>query len=147
MIFREAVPADLPAVLGLLVDDAQGRNRDSTEVDEAYRRAFAEIAADPRNELIVGDDDGTVVACMQLTYIPGLSRHGAQRLLIEAVRVHSGRRGQRIGARMMTWAIDRARDRGCALVQLTTHKSRADAHRFYRRLGFEDSHEGMKLAL
>ncbi|MFB9239881.1 GNAT family N-acetyltransferase [Plantactinospora siamensis] len=147
MIFRTAVRADLPAILELLVADQLGRARDRAVVDETYEQAFAAIDADPRNELIVGDDDGTVVACMQLTYIPGLSRHGAERLQVEAVRVRADRRGQRIGERMMAWAIDRARDRGCAMAQLTTDKSRADAHRFYLRLGFVASHEGMKLAL
>jgi GNAT superfamily N-acetyltransferase len=97
--------------------------------------------------LIVADDGGEVVACMQITYIPGLGRHGAERSLIEAVRVRADRRGRGVGARLVTWAIERARERGCALVQLTTDKSRVDAHRFYARLGFVASHEGMKLAL
>ncbi|MFC7545576.1 GNAT family N-acetyltransferase [Plantactinospora sp. GCM10030261] len=147
MILREAVQADLPAIVTLLTDDVLGRSRDHTTVDEAYERAFADIDADPRNLLIVGEDGGEVVACMQITYIPGLGRHGAERSLIEAVRVRSDRRGDGLGERMMRWAIDRARERGCALVQLTTDKSRTDAHRFYLRLGFVASHEGMKLAL
>lgn len=147
MIFREAARADLPAVVALLADDVLGKARDHREVDAAYERAFADIAADPRNHLIVADDGGEVVACMQITYIPGLGRHGAERSQIEAVRVRSDRRGQGLGGRLIRWAIDRARERGCALVQLTTDKSRADAHRFYAGLGFVASHEGMKLAL
>ena len=147
MIFRTATRADLPAIIALLADDVLGKARDFAVVDDAYERAFADIDADPRNLLVVADDGGEVVACMQLTYIPGLGRHGAERSQIEAVRVRADRRGTGLGARFMTWAIDRARERGCALVQLTTDKSRADAHRFYARLGFVASHEGMKLAL
>ncbi|MFG3419218.1 GNAT family N-acetyltransferase [Micromonospora sp. NPDC049460] len=147
VIFREAVRADLPAVLALLADDVLGKSRDFTEVDDAYERAFADIAADPRNQLIVADADGEVVGCMQLTYIPGLGRHGAERQLVEAVRVHSDRRGRGLGRQMMTWAVDQAKQRGCALVQLTTDKTRHDAHRFYLSLGFVASHEGMKLPL
>jgi GNAT superfamily N-acetyltransferase len=116
-------------------------------VDERYQRAFADITADPRNMLAVADDSGEVVGCMQITYIPGLSRHGAERSQIEAVRVRADRRGSGLGQRFMGWAIDQARERGCALMQLTTDKSRADAHRFYARLGFVASHEGMKLKL
>ncbi|MCX4473688.1 aminoalkylphosphonic acid N-acetyltransferase [Micromonospora sp. MW-13] len=147
LILREAVRADLPAVIALLADDMLGKTRDFTEVDEAYERAFADISADPRNHLVVADEDGVLVGCMQITYIPGLGRHGAERSLIEAVRVRSDRRGQGLGREMMRWAIDQAERRGCALVQLTTDKSRPDAHRFYRGLGFTASHEGMKLTL
>ena len=147
VIFREAVRADLPDVLALLADDVLGRTRDRPEVDAAYERAFVDLAADPRNHLIVADDGGELVGCFQLTYIPGLGRHGAERALIESVRVRADRRGRGLGRTMMRWAIDRARERGCALVQLTTDKRRADAHRFYRDLGFVASHEGMKLAL
>ncbi|MEU0550395.1 GNAT family N-acetyltransferase [Micromonospora sp. NPDC005979] len=147
MIFREAVRADLPTVIALLADDVLGKARDFTQVDEAYERAFADISADPRNFLIVAEQDGELVGCLQITYIPGLGRHGAERSLIESVRVRSDRRGQGLGRQMMAWVIDQARQRGCALVQLTTDKSRADAHRFYLGLGFRASHEGMKLPL
>ncbi|MEU5934983.1 GNAT family N-acetyltransferase [Micromonospora sp. NPDC047187] len=145
--YREAVRADLPAVIALLADDVLGKARDFTEVDEAYERAFADISADPRNQLIVAEQDGVMVGCLQITYIPGLGRHGAERSLIESVRVRSDQRGQGLGRELMTWAIDQARQRGCALVQLTTDKTREDAHRFYLGLGFTASHEGMKLAL
>ncbi|MFJ6197038.1 GNAT family N-acetyltransferase [Micromonospora sp. NPDC092111] len=147
VLFREAVRADLPAVLALLADDVLGTARDLAEVDEAYERAFADITADPRNQQVVAERDGEIVGCCQLTYIPGLGRHGVERALVEAVRVRSDLRGQGLGRAMMTWAIDQARARGCGLVQLTTDKSRADAHRFYRGLGFTASHEGMKLTL
>lgn len=145
--YREAVRADLPAVIALLADDVLGKARDFTEVDEAYERAFADISADPRNQLIVAEQGGELVGCLQITYIPGLGRHGSERSLIESVRVRSDRRGEGLGRDLMTWAIDQARQRGCALVQLTTDKTRADAHRFYLGLGFVASHEGMKLAL
>ena len=147
LILREAVRADLPAVLDLLADDMLGRTRDVGEVDATYEKAFADIAADPRNQLVVAEADGEVVGCMQLTYIPGLGRHGTERQLVEAVRIRSDQRGQGLGRQMMSWAIDQARRRGCGLVQLTTDKSRHDAHRFYLGLGFVASHEGMKLSL
>ncbi|MFC4021886.1 GNAT family N-acetyltransferase [Micromonospora sp. GCM10011542] len=147
VIFREAARADLPAVIALLADDVLGKARDFTEVDAAYEKAFADITADPRNHLIVAEQGGELVGCLQITYIPGLGRHGAERSLIESVRVRSDRRGQGLGRELMAWAIDQARQRGCALVQLTTDKTRQDAHRFYLGLGFAASHEGMKLAL
>ncbi len=147
MIIRTATRADLDAIVGLIVDDMLGGSRDVPAVDAAYEKAFADIEADPRNEMIVGEDDGVVVACLQITYIPGLGRHGAERSLIEMVRVSSERRGQGLGQELMTWAIEQAKARGCGLVQLTSDKRRADAHRFYERLGFEASHEGMKLSL
>ena len=147
MIFREAVRRDLPAIIALLADDVLGKARDHDVVDVQYETAFDAISADSRNFLIVADDGGSVVGCFQLTYIPGLGRHGAERCQIEAVRVSSGMRGRGLGRDMMTWAIAQARSRGCALVQLTTDKTRLDAHRFYERLGFTASHEGMKLAL
>jgi GNAT superfamily N-acetyltransferase len=147
VIFREATRHDLPAIIALLADDVLGKARDFTVVDEAYERAFADIDADSRNHLIVADDGGEIVACMQITYIPGLGRHGSERSQIEAVRVRSDRRGHGVGRDMMVWAIEQARQRGCAMMQLTTDKSRLDAHRFYTRLGFVASHEGMKLPL
>ncbi|GIJ35878.1 GNAT family N-acetyltransferase [Micromonospora sediminimaris] len=147
VIFREAVRADLPAILDLLADDMLGRTRDVGEVDATYEKAFAEITADPRNQLVVAEAGGELLGCMQLTYIPGLGRHGTERQLIESVRVRSDQRGRGLGRQMMTWAIAQARRRGCGLVQLTTDKARHDAHRFYLGLGFVASHEGMKLSL
>jgi GNAT superfamily N-acetyltransferase len=147
VIIREAQRSDLDAILGLLTDDDLGRTRDVAVVDATYERAFADITADPRTHLIVADDDGCVIGCFQLNFIPGLGRHGGERAQIEAVRIRSDRRGNGLGRELMTWAIERARDRGCHLVQLTSDKSRHDAHRFYESLGFVASHEGMKLAL
>src|SRR5690606_25606629 len=120
MIFREAVRADLAAIVALLADDVLGKARDATVVDEAYERAFADIEADPRNHLIVAEADGEVVAFLQVTYIPGLGRHGAERAQVESVRVRSDRRGSGLGGKLMMWVIEQARHRGCRLVQLTT---------------------------
>ncbi|MCI0570065.1 MAG: GNAT family N-acetyltransferase [Myxococcaceae bacterium] len=147
--FRTAVPSDLPVLLALLADDAIARSRtgSSAEPTPAVRAAFDEIEADPNNELLVGEREGEVVACLQLTYIPGLSRGGMRRALVEAVRVRADLRGQRIGERLMEEGMARARARGCSLMQLTTDKRREAAHRFYARLGFSASHEGMKRAL
>jgi GNAT superfamily N-acetyltransferase len=146
VIFRTAARTDLPAIVALLADDVLGKARDFTVVDDAYERAFAAIEADPRNMLAVADD-GDVIGCMQITFIPGLGRHGAERAQFEAVRIRSDRRGAGLGKQFMSWAIDLARERGCALVQLTTDKARTDAHRFYTALGFVATHEGMKLRL
>lgn len=87
------------------------------------------------------------MATCQLSFLPGLSRRGSWRSQIEAVRVAASIRGLGIGAIMVNWAASESRRRGCSLMQLTTDKSRKDAHRFYQRLGFEASHEGMKLTL
>jgi GNAT superfamily N-acetyltransferase len=136
--------------VGLLAADQLGATRDGVNAPEdlaAYQRAFRAIDADPAHLLVVGDAGGEVVATMQLSFLPGLARRGALRAQIEAVRVHDGHRGGGLGAAMLAWAIDEARRRGCALVQLTTDKSRTSAHRFYERLGFVASHEGMKLTL
>ncbi|GIE93407.1 GNAT family N-acetyltransferase [Actinoplanes rishiriensis] len=151
MKFRLAGRADVPAILELLADDEISRSRGfgavPEEADAATWAAFEAIDADPANELIVGEHDGDVVATCQLTFIPGLSRGGAWRMTIEAVRVRGDRRGAGIGKKLMAYAITRARERGCRIVQLTTDKRRAEAQRFYAGLGFVASHEGMKLAL
>ena len=151
MEFRSAERSDVPAILELLADDEVSRARGfgvvPEEVDAATWAAFEAIDADPGNELIVGVDGGEVIATSQLTFTPGLSRGGAWRMTIEAVRVRADRRGDGIGRRLMAYAIGRARDRGCRIVQLTTDKRRADAHRFYESLGFAATHEGMKLMI
>ncbi|WP_330333928.1 GNAT family N-acetyltransferase [Streptomyces sp. NBC_00536] len=148
MIFRTATRQDLPAIIALLSDEDAVVDPRTVEVDAAYERAFAAVDADGRNEMVVLDEgDGTVVGCLQLTYIPGLGRHGQERALIEAVRVRADRRGAGLGRSLLTWAIDRARSRGCTLVQLTSNKRRAEAHRLYGSLGFAASHDGFKLPL
>jgi GNAT superfamily N-acetyltransferase len=146
---RIARRGDVPAILGLLADDDIARSRGpvSEEADAAVWRAFEEIDADPNNELIVGEEGGEVVATCQLTFTPGLSRGGATRMTIEAVRVRQDRRGGGRGKKLIAYAVDRARDRGCRVVQLTTDKRRSQAQRFYASLGFTASHEGLKLPL
>ncbi|MBJ6761779.1 GNAT family N-acetyltransferase [Myxococcaceae bacterium JPH2] len=147
--FRIATAADLSSILALLADDAIARTRTgyTEQPVPSVRAAFDEISADPNNELIVGELDGEVIATLQLTYIPGLSRGGMRRALVEAVRVRSDLRGRRIGEALMNDAMERARARGCGMMQLTTDKRRLEAHRFYARLGFAASHEGMKRLL
>ncbi|MFC9243769.1 GNAT family N-acetyltransferase [Streptomyces sp. NPDC057136] len=148
MIFRTATRRDLPAVVALLSDEDSVVDPRTVDVDEAYTRAFEAVDADARNEIVVIDEgDGTVLGCLQLTYIPGLGRHGQERALIEAVRVRADRRGAGLGRRLLTSAIDRARGRGCTLVQLTSNKRREEAHRLYGSLGFARSHDGFKLTL
>jgi ribosomal protein S18 acetylase RimI-like enzyme len=146
---RPARREDVPAIVALLADDPLGREREALAdpLPAAYSRAFDDIAAQDGNLLIVAERAGAVVGCLQLTLIPGLSRRGMKRGLIEAVRVASACRGLGVGERLVNHAIGIARDAGCGLVQLTSDKSRADAHRFYERLGFVASHVGMKLAL
>ncbi|WOH20827.1 GNAT family N-acetyltransferase [Paenarthrobacter sp. GOM3] len=144
---RRAQKGDLPRILALLADDQLGAARESADDLAPYELAFEAIDADPSHLLVVGELNGDVVATFQLSFIPGLSRRGSWRAQVEAVRVSGVLRGQGVGALMIEWAIGQARERGCSLVQLTTDKSRVDAHRFYERLGFVASHEGMKLAL
>ena len=133
----------------MLADDPLGQAREDTSEPPAavYTSAFAALEADPNNELAVMVREGAVIGCLQLTFIPGLSRKGAWRAQIESVRVASSLRGEGLGRRLFAWAITRARDKDCALVQLTTDKARPEALRFYEGLGFQASHEGMKLAL
>jgi len=143
---RRAVASDVPAIVAMLADDPLGARRERPG-DPSYAEAFAEIDADPRQVLAVAVAGDEVVGTLQLTFIPGLSRLGSTRALIEAVRVRSDQRGGGLGAELVRWAIETARTRGAALVQLTTDASRKDAHRFYERLGFQATHVGMKLIL
>jgi GNAT superfamily N-acetyltransferase len=143
---RRATRADVPGIVAMLADDELGAARERPG-DPAYLAAFDAVAADPNQLLVVADVDGTPVGTLQLTFIPGLSRQGAVRAQIEAVRIRSDQRGGGLGGQLIGWAIEAARQRGCALVQLTTDASRTDAHRFYQRLGFQPSHVGMKLTL
>jgi len=146
MIIREATEADVDAIARLLADDGLGRGRE-TPGDAAYVRAFAAMSAQPGNIYLVAEAEDEVVGCLQFTVIHGLSRRGASRAQIEGVRVHAGHRGQRIGETLFEAAFERAAAEGCTLVQLTTDRSRADALRFYERLGFAPTHWGMKLVL
>ena len=150
---RRATRGDLPAVVHLLADDALGAARETGGDMAPYERAFKAIHGDPAHLLAVGEvvpdgeTAGTVIATFQLSFLPGISRQGAWRSQLEGVRVAGGWRGRGVGELMVRWAVDESRRRDCALMQLTTHKSRTAAHRFYERLGFEASHEGMKRTL
>lgn len=151
---RSARCADLAAIVALLADDALGARRERTDAAsgedapaDGYAEAFAAIEADPGCELLVVCRDARVIGTMQLNYAPGLSRHGAWRATIEAVRVARDERSRGLGRAMIEYAIGRARSRGCRIVQLTSDRSRIEAHRFYERLGFVASHVGFKLEL
>jgi GNAT superfamily N-acetyltransferase len=146
LVFRKARAADLPAIVAMLADDPLGAEREDTSrpLAHCYREAFAAIDGDPHQILVVGTVGETAIATLQITLIPGLSRKGAWRGQIEAVRVAQGHRNAEVGRAAIEWAIAACRSRGCSVVQLTTDKSRADAHRFYERLGFGASHVGYK---
>jgi GNAT superfamily N-acetyltransferase len=146
---RLARSTDVERIRALLADDELGRAREdlSAEGLKKYQHAFRRIDEDPGNELWVVEQDESLIATAQVTWIPYLSRGGNERCLVEAVRVASDLRGRGIGRELMLHIIERARQRGCNLVQLTSDRTRADAHRFYERLGFETSHHGMKLRL
>jgi ribosomal protein S18 acetylase RimI-like enzyme len=145
-VFRRAVAADIEAIVALLADDVLGAARERPG-DPAYAAAFAAVEADPNQLLAVVERDGRVIGCLQISFMPGLSHRGAWRGQIESVRIAASERGGGLGRRVFAWAIGECRARGCRLVQLTTDKSRTDARRFYESLGFQASHEGMKLAL
>lgn len=149
LAFRMARAADLPALVAMLADDTLGARRErlADPLPDGYARAFAAIAGNPWIELIVAEADGAPVGCLQLTLVPGLSRQGATRAQIEAVRVRADRRGRGLGHALVGHAIERAGARGAAIVEATSDKSRQDAHRFWRDLGFADTHEGFKLLL
>jgi GNAT superfamily N-acetyltransferase len=144
---RQAVQEDLPAILALLGDDEIAQTRTAAAPTSDVEAAFAEILVDDNNELWVIAREGRPVAVLQLTFIPGLSRNGMRRAQVEAVRVRRDLRGRGLGCCLMRHVIDRARERGCGLLQLTTDLRRHDAHRFYEALGFVASHVGMKLSL
>lgn len=147
--FRLAERSDLPAIVRMLADDPLGAGRERAEspLPAAYGAAFDAIEADPNHELLVAVSAEAVVGVLQLSFIPSLSHMGAWRAQVEGVRVASDARGTGLGSAMLRWAVERARSRGCAMVQLTTDRSREDALRFYQRLGFKASHHGMKLRL
>lgn len=147
--FRRATRQDVPDIVRLLADDPLGAQRERYEqpLPAEYYRAFEAIETDPNNELIVAERDGDVVGVLQLTFIPYLTHQGSWRALIEGVRVSSALRGQGLGRSLLQWAIARARERGCRIVQLTTDRTRPDALRFYESLGFRATHEGLKLDL
>ena len=149
LLFRRATIKDLSAIVHMLADDDLGsqRERDEALLPQTYIRAFNEIDADKNHELIVAELNGDVVGTLHLTFLPSISYQGGLRSQVESVRVDSTLRSKGIGAKMMSHAINRAKERGAYLMQLTSHESRTDAHRFYEQLGFKKAHVGMKLFL
>jgi GNAT superfamily N-acetyltransferase len=147
VVIRRATLADVPGIVAMIADDQLGVTRETLDDLTPYEHAFALIDDDPNQALVVADRNGELIGTLQLTIIPGLSRRGSSRGLVEAVRVAAAARGTGLGTTLMEWAIDESRRRGCTLVQLTSDKTRTDAHRFYDRLGFVNSHEGFKLKL
>ena len=146
---RSATYNDLPQIVEMLADDPLGKQREQfiTPLPKTYQQAFNAINEDLNNELIVAQKDDDVVGVLQLTFIPYLTYKGGWRLLVEGVRVDSRFRGCGIGKQLLQYAIEKAKQKKCVIVQLTTDKSRIDTHRFYENLGFKATHEGMKLHL
>ncbi|MDQ0582126.1 GNAT family N-acetyltransferase [Streptomyces rishiriensis] len=144
---RAAVAEDIPAIVGMLADDPLGAQRESPDDLGPYLTALERLTADPNQRLVVAVREGRVVGTLQLTIIPGLSRRGSTRSVVEGVRVHADERGSGLGTRFIEWAIEESRREHCQLIQLTSDNTRADAHRFYERLGFVASHVGFKLQL
>jgi ribosomal protein S18 acetylase RimI-like enzyme len=147
MLFRKANEKDLQAIVRLLADDELGAKRERYDetLPDCYYKAFRAIEAQSGNQIILAIDGQAVIGCLQLTIIPGLARQGMKRAQIEAVRIDQRCRGKGVGEALFNEAIAIARSEECGLVQLTTDKQRNDAHRFYNKLGFLASHEGMKL--
>jgi ribosomal protein S18 acetylase RimI-like enzyme len=144
---RPARRDDVAAIIAMLADDHLGHARERLEdpLPALYYDAFERLSRDPNIRLVVAEEGGHVVGCLQLCILPGLSSQGASRGLIEDVRVASDRRSRGIGERLVQWAVGEARGRGCKLVELLTHHTRTDAQRFYERLGFARSHVGMTI--
>lgn len=148
-VFRRAAANDVEAIVGLLADDMLGQTREDTTrpLNARYAAAFEAMDADPNQLLAVAADGGTIVGCLQITFLPGLSQTGMWRGQIESVRIAQSHRGGGLGHRFLEWAIEQCRERGCGMVQTNSDKSRTDAIRFYENLGFAASHEGLKLKL
>ncbi|WP_367043685.1 GNAT family N-acetyltransferase [Streptomyces sp. Je 1-332] len=144
---RPAVADDIPAIVEMLADDPLGSTRESPDDLTPYLAALERLDADPNQQQVVAVREGRVIGTLQLTIVPGLSRKGALRSIIEGVRVHADERGSGLGTRFIEWAVDESRRQGCQLVQLTSDATRTDARRFYERLGFTASHVGFKLQL
>jgi GNAT superfamily N-acetyltransferase len=144
---RPAEAGDVPVIVAMLADDPLGAQRESPDDLAPYLAALKRLAADPNQHLVVAVREGRVVGTLQLTIIPGLSRRGATRSIVEGVRIHADERGSGLGTQLIEWAIDESRRQDCQLVQLTSDQTRTDAHRFYERLGFTASHLGFKLQL
>jgi len=150
VLFRPAAQSDLAEIVRMLSDDPLGAKREhySSPLLPAYTHAFQSIESDPNNEIVLAvNHNDELLGFLQLTYIPNLTYQGRWRAMIEGVRVHADQRSRGIGQALVEYAIERARKRGCLMVQLTSDKSRAEALRFYTSLGFKATHEGFKLML
>ncbi|MFI5637495.1 GNAT family N-acetyltransferase [Streptomyces goshikiensis] len=147
LAIRPATEDDLPAIVAMLADDPLGATRESPDDLTPYATALKRLVEDPHQHVVVAVRGDRVVGTLQLTVVPGLSRKGATRSIIEGVRVHADERGSGLGTRFVEWAVDQSRRENCQLVQLTSDVTRTDAHRFYERLGFTASHVGFKLQL
>ncbi|MEO0555640.1 MAG: GNAT family N-acetyltransferase [Bacteroidota bacterium] len=149
MIFRNATQADVSTIVEMLTNDKLGRQRESLKdpLPQEYYDAFSKISSDPNQELIVVENDAQIVGTLQLSFIHYLTYRGGMRAQIEAVRIRADQRNKGLGKELFNWAIDRAKEKGAHIVQLTTDKKRPEALKFYKSLGFEASHEGMKLQL
>jgi ribosomal protein S18 acetylase RimI-like enzyme len=146
---RRARRDDVTAIVHMLADDALGGPRERIEdpLPAVYFDAFERVDRDPNIRLVVAEEGGAVIGCLQLCILPGISSQGSWRGLIEDVRVASHLRSRGIGEQLVQWAVTEARANGCKLVELLTSNSRVDAQRFYERLGFARSHVGMTLRL
>lgn len=149
MEFRKATKEDVYAIVRLLADDELGAQRERFEepLPAVYYEAFNAMESQVGNQIILAVENQKVIGCLQLTIIPGLARQGAKRAQIEGVRVDRDYRDKEVGEKLFQKAIAIAKSKKCGLVQLTTDKQRVDAHRFYDKLGFVASHEGMKRIL
>ncbi|WP_189972567.1 GNAT family N-acetyltransferase [Streptomyces avidinii] len=147
LTIRPATAADVPAIVAMLADDPLGATRESPDDLAPYLTALKRLTDDPNQHVVVAVRADRVVGTLQLTIVPGLSRKGATRSIIEGVRVHAEERGSGLGTRFIDWAVEKSRSENCSLVQLTSDVTRTDAHRFYERLGFSASHVGFKLQL
>jgi GNAT superfamily N-acetyltransferase len=144
---RLATERDLPAILRMLSGDRATASDELSPEAPCSANAFREIQASGHSATYVAEENGRVVGTFMLSFLRHLMRRGTMVAQLEAVRVDSSARGHGIGEQMVRWAIAESRRRGCSRIQLTSHKSRTAAHRFYERLGFEATHEGMKLPL
>lgn len=144
---QPATVDDIPSIVAMLADDPLGAQRESPDDLTPYLAALQRLTSDPNQHLVVAVRESRVVGTLQLTIIPGLSRRGSTRSIVEGVRIHADERGSGLGTRLIEWAIEESRRQGCQLLQLTSDNTRTDAHRFYERLGFTASHVGFKLQL
>lgn len=147
--FRLATENDLSHIVRMLSDDVLGATREKIDsiLSDSYLTAFKKIVADTNQELTVVEMNGEIVATFQLSFIQYLTHQGGLRAQVEAVRTAANHRGQGIGKKLFEYIINKAKEKGCALVQLTTDKKRPEAIKFYEGIGFTSTHEGMKLSL